>query len=207
MEEIEPLTPFQELCNSILGRTWLHSDAKRHSCTIAFLQVFADLAQLQLPWWKISNESGFFFFREHVLLNFPKIRLSLAIDPEIIRSGLQTEGYEPCDLPESLRICLTRILDDPPDQWDLYQIPTEGTEPIRLRQTLAVVKCHSIRDFEFLNMDTPRTFAYWHEDLATFGPDDTDWLEIKFRPGEFYQSLIPPEVVSRAEQSWLFRNP
>jgi hypothetical protein len=178
-------------------------------------QVFADLALLQRPWWKLCRQAGIFFFREHILVNFARTERSLNMKGEVFREYLSRERFWPVEIGQRLQAVLKRIVDDPIENWILLAIPSRGQDADKLRTLLAFMKCNPIQDFDELDLETftkPSQRDGWaieHREIATFEPReaDLDWPEIRANPGIFYQKLIRPEVVSTAQQTWLFRNP
>ena len=212
----EPLTEFQHICYSVLGRAFLRCEASWGSCSTVFMQAFADLIQIQRPWWRMCSLAGIFFFRSHVLIDFVKAGKSLSIEPELFRSFLQRETYQPCPIPEGLARALHQVLDDNSGGWNLFAIPSgkdASQECQKFAQLMRVMKCSDINDFNEWKFDGPVRM-----DVKTFNiepPEPTYSREgdavgeerraMMAAPGEFYQKLIPSERVQN-DECWLFRS-
>ena len=212
----EPMTEFQRLCYSVLGRVYMRNETSWQSCSTVFLQVFADLVQLQRPWWRICSLSGFFFFRSHVLLNFERTKKAISVEKDVFEDFLQREGYLECEIPVGLAKALKHVADDEPNEWNLYEIPdTEDAHPDsqKLRQLMQAMKCSDIHDFDEWHMDHPVKVKIEHPvmDFESFeianqepNADGEERRAMMSSPGEFYRNLVPKERAQN-DQCWLFR--
>ena len=181
------------------------------------MQAFADLIQIQRPWWRMCSLAGIFFFRSHVLIDFAKAEKSLSIEPEQFRSFLHRENYQPCPVPEGLAHALNKVIDDDAGTWSLFAIPggdDASQECRKLLQLMRVMKCSDINDFNEWKFDGPVRMDVKHKtfDVESFVicSQEGDAVGDERRammaaPGEFYQKLIPCERMQK-DACWLFKS-